>query len=290
MRYLDGMTAYTDLLAQNGYRCALSGKWHLGDSMNPQHGFTDWFTIGRGGCLYMQPDVIEDGKLKIEHINYFRNGGTYGATPGIGTDLTQLENVTNNKKWGYLTSTYDFDKADMPERYQFAWMDDVTEAFEGYPIEIRSKYVTAGKIEEINISSITTDVDYMLLNPSAISEDGFSLFAAVLEGGTYKLPFVERNIDGADLRLQNGYLTWITLQPNYYVYDLPAKQVTINNEETEVTQTSRKKKQKLKFPSIEDIDTTKLIKTYLGNGQIEKITVNLSSRINEVTLKYDTEQ
>ena len=233
---------------------------------------------------------IEDGKLKIEHISFFRNGGTYGTTPGIGTDLTKLENVTNSKKWGYLTSTYDFDKADMPERYQFAWMDDVTEAFEGYPIEIRSKYVTAGKIEEINISSITTDVDYMLLNPSAISEDGFALFAAVLSGGKYQLPFVERNIDGVDLRLQNGYLTWITLLPNYYIYDLPAKQVIINNEEMEVTQTSRKKKQKLKFPSIEDIDTTKLIKTYLGNGQIEKITVNLSSRINEVTLKYDTEQ
>ena len=233
---------------------------------------------------------IEDGKLKIEHISFFKNGGTYGASPEIGADLTKLENVTNGKKLGYLTSTYDFDKADMPERYQFAWMDDVTEAFEGYPIEIRSKYVTAGKIEEINISSITTDVDYMLLNPSAISEGGFALFAAVLSGGKYQLPFVERNIDGADLRLQNGYLTWITLLPNYYIYDLPAKQVIINNEEMEVTQTSRKKKQKLKFPSIEDIDTTKLIKTYLGNGQIEKITVNLSSRINEVTLKYDTEQ
>lgn len=232
---------------------------------------------------------IEDGKLKIEHVSFFRNGGTYGTPPGIGTDLTQLENVTNGKKWGYLTSTYDFDKEDMPERYQFAWMDDVTEAFEGYPIEIRSKYVTAGKIEEINISSITTDVDYMLLNPSAISEDGFALFAAVLSGGKYQLPFVERNVNGADLRLQNGYLTWITLLPNYYVYDLPAKQVTINNEDTVVTQTSRKKKQKLKFPSVEDIDTTKLIKTYIGNGQIEKITVNLSSRMNEVTLKYDTE-
>ncbi len=66
IRYLDGMVAYTDLLAENGYHCALSGKWHLGDSMRPQHGFTDWFTIGRGGCLYMQPDVIEDGELKME--------------------------------------------------------------------------------------------------------------------------------------------------------------------------------------------------------------------------------
>ncbi len=67
VRYLDGMVAYTDLLADNGYRCALSGKWHLGDSMLPQHGFADWFTIGRGGCLYMQPDVIENGELRIEN-------------------------------------------------------------------------------------------------------------------------------------------------------------------------------------------------------------------------------
>lgn len=65
--YLEGRTAYTDLLAENGYRCGLSGKWHLGNSLHPQHGFRDWFTIGRGGCMYMQPDVIEHGKLKIEN-------------------------------------------------------------------------------------------------------------------------------------------------------------------------------------------------------------------------------
>lgn len=67
IRYLDGMTTYTDLLAQNGYDCALTGKWHLGDSLSPQHGFAHWYTIGRGGCFYMRPDVVEDGKLKIEN-------------------------------------------------------------------------------------------------------------------------------------------------------------------------------------------------------------------------------
>ena len=240
--------------------------------------------------LYRCYWYIEDGKLKIEHISFFMNGGRYGTTPGISIDLTQLENIKNGKKWGYLTSTYEFDKSDMPERYQFTWMDDVTEAFEGYPIEIRSKYVTEGKIEEINLANFTTDIDYMLLNPSAISEDGFVLFAAVYVDGKYQLPFVERTVNGADLRLQNGYLSWVTLHPNYYIYDLPAKQVTINDTDMQVKQTSRKKKQKLKFPTVDDIDTTKLIKTYIGNGQIEKITVNLSSRINEVTLKYDTEQ
>lgn len=67
IRYLDGRLTYTDLLADNGYSCALSGKWHLGDSLTPQHGFEEWFTIGRGGCFYMTPDVIENGCLKIEN-------------------------------------------------------------------------------------------------------------------------------------------------------------------------------------------------------------------------------
>lgn len=64
--YLEGTVTYTDILAEHGYTCALSGKWHLGDSRRPQHGFTKWFTIGRGGCLYNRADVVEDGDLRYE--------------------------------------------------------------------------------------------------------------------------------------------------------------------------------------------------------------------------------
>ena len=66
IQYLEGRVTYPDLLAQNGYTCALSGKWHLGDSMTPQHGFSHWYTIGRGGCMYRQPDVVENGELRLE--------------------------------------------------------------------------------------------------------------------------------------------------------------------------------------------------------------------------------
>lgn len=66
IQYLQGRVTYPDLLAQNGYTCALSGKWHLGDSMTPQHGFSHWYTIGRGGCLYRQADVVENGQLHFE--------------------------------------------------------------------------------------------------------------------------------------------------------------------------------------------------------------------------------
>lgn len=236
---------------------------------------------------------IEDGKFKIEQINWFRNGGSYGYNPIIDYDLTQLENVRNGKKLAFATSEYSFDKVEMPERYQFEWMDDVTTPFEGLPIEITSKYVTAGKIEEINISNFTSDIDLMLLNPGAISSDGFALFAAVTPsgGGQLELPFTRQTVDGVEYFLQNGYLAFINIQPTYWVYDMPARNFKINNSQYyALGGLERKKKQTLNFPAgTTDPNPMQLVKTYIGNGQVDKLSVNLCSRNIKATLIYDTE-
>lgn len=236
---------------------------------------------------------IEDGKFKIEQVSWFRNGGSYGYNPIIDYDLTQLENVRNGKKLAFATSEYSFDKVEMPERYQFEWMDDVTTPFEGLPIEITSKYVTAGKIEEINISNFTSDIDLMLLNPGAISLDRFALFAAVMPsgGGQLELPFTRQTVDGVEYFLQNGYLAFINIQPTYWVYDMPARNFKINNSRYyALGGLERKKKQTLNFPAGDtDPNPMQLIKTYIGNGQIDKLSVNLCSRNIKATLKYDTE-
>ena len=236
---------------------------------------------------------IEGGKFKIEQINWFRNGGSYGYNPIIDYDLTQLENVRNGKKLAFATSEYSFDKVDMPERYQFEWMDDVTTPFEGLPIEITSKYVTAGKIEEINISNFTSDIDLMLLNPGAISSDGFALFAAVTPsgGGQLELPFTRQTVDSVEYFLQNGYLAFINIQPTYWVYDMPARNFKINNSPYyAMGGLERKKKQTLNFPAgTTDPNPMLLVKTYIGNGQVDKLSVNLCSRNIKATLKYDTE-
>lgn len=236
---------------------------------------------------------IEGGKFKIEQINWFRNGGSYGYNPIIDYDLTQLENVRNGKKLAFATSEYSFDKVDMPERYQFEWKDDVTTPFEGLPIEITSKYVTAGKIEEINISNFTSDIDLMLLNPGAISSDGFALFAAVTPsgGGQLELPFTRQTVDGVKYFLQNGYLAFINIQPTYWVYDMPARNFKINNSTYyAMGGLERKKKQTLNFPAgTTDPNPMLLVKTYIGNGQVDKLSVNLCSRNIKATLKYDTE-
>lgn len=236
---------------------------------------------------------IEDGKFKIEQVSWFRNGGSYGYNPIIDYDLTQLENVRNGKNLAFAMSEYSFDKVEMPERYQFEWMDDVTTPFEGLPIEITSKYVTAGKIEEINISNFTSDIDLMLLNPGAISLDGFALFAAVMPsgGGQLELPFIRQTVDGVEYFLQNGYLAFINIQPTYWAYDMPARNFKINNSQYyALGGLERKKKQTLNFPAgTTDPNPMQLVKTHIGNGQVDKLSVNLCSRNIKATLKYDTE-
>lgn len=67
IRYLHNQITYVDVLANAGYHCGLSGKWHLGDSINKQHGFSHWYTIARGGCHYFEPDIVEYNEIKLEN-------------------------------------------------------------------------------------------------------------------------------------------------------------------------------------------------------------------------------
>jgi hypothetical protein len=232
---------------------------------------------------------IEDNKFKIEHLHWFKNGGSYSWSPQYSVDLTTLTDPKNKKLWGLGTSPYTYGKLDMEERIEFSWMDDVTDGFGGQPIEITSNFVQKGKIETINAGVFTSDVDYMLANPGSITSDGFALFGAEYVSGEYKLPFVHLSIDEANLVLQNGFMSWVYLQPKFWVYDLPSTEALINGGPVVVEGVQRKKKQTIKFPSILDLDPVKLIKTNIGDGEIQKISVNLSSRMNTINLKYDTE-
>ena len=234
---------------------------------------------------------IDGGKFKIEHIQFFKNGGSFGGGAIISRDLTKEINLRNGLPWAFNTSEYSFDKVDLAERYQFEWMDDVTTPFEGLPIQVISKYVTPGKIEEINISNFTSDIDMMLLNPGNMSSDGFALFAAVppTSGSQWILPFTRQTINGVEYFLQNGYLAFINLQSPYWMYDLPARRVSVNGSEVYAYGIERKKKQTFSFPATDDPNPMQLIKTYIGNGQVDKLSVNLHSRSIKATLKYDTE-
>jgi len=55
------------ILSEAGYTCGLSGKWHLGNNLKPQEGFTSWVTMPHGDTrTFYNADVIEDGKIRKE--------------------------------------------------------------------------------------------------------------------------------------------------------------------------------------------------------------------------------
>lgn len=231
---------------------------------------------------------IKDSKLIIEHIQYYYNGGTYESEQQIGLDLTTTIQPSNNKSWCMGQNSFEYDKDNSPERFQFSWANDVTEPFEGYPIEVKSNTVQKGNIEEITVGKFTSDVDFILSNPNQIADDGFVVMSCFYNNTLrqYTLPFVERTISGFTYNLQNGYLAYIVLQPDYWVYDMPGRTLIINNAEYVAQSVTRKMKQSIKFPTYDDIDPMALIKTDLGVGKIDKCTVSLSTRMNNVTLKY----
>ena len=68
--YLASHSTFTGVLAEEGYQCALSGKWHLGDSATPQAGFSFWRTQAMGGDNYYYPVCLENGKMTMKRETY----------------------------------------------------------------------------------------------------------------------------------------------------------------------------------------------------------------------------
>lgn len=352
-------------------------------------------------CFRLYWFIDDQNRFRIEHITWFMRGGSYSSSVNIAHDLTQEIVSRNGKPWAFARGQYKFDKPAMAERYEFGWMDDVTYLFEGFPIDITSKYVTPGNIQQTKVDQFTSDIDYMLLNPGACSKDGFALLSAkktvslqelkfeqgsigatagktfdelkadadirirnsqtillqssslrlvvptgykiivywfdsnnvfinrsswvtgtstiyaatgarycalvigissdgnitpssimniggTITGLVYMLPYYNYFVNANDHVLQNAYVAFCLLQ-QYYAYDMPAPHYRVNDSDMTAFGIKKLKTQDIRFPLLHDIDLNQLIKTTLGNGTIDKLSINLSSRNANATLKYDTE-
>lgn len=234
---------------------------------------------------------IEDNKFKIEHISFFMRGGSYSYNTSIQLDFTKLVDQFNKKLSSYFQSEVEYDKTDLNQRYEFGWMDDVTDLFGGVTIDVKSNYVQKDKTEEINISQFSSDVDYMLFNPSNFSDDGFALLCPIKNGSSLELPIIEtqlidENGDTYNAVIQNFYAAWAYLV-RFYMYDMPASNFDCNVlGDLYVNGIKMCMKHTIEFPIEEDLNELELIKTTIGNGKIDEISVNVNTRHAKVRLLY----
>jgi len=90
-------TTLPEVLNEAGYVCGLTGKWHLGDNLNPGKGFSYWVTKPEGGTSgFYEKEVIENGKVRIEE----------GYTTDFWTKKAIKFIETNKEKPFFLLLTY----------------------------------------------------------------------------------------------------------------------------------------------------------------------------------------
>jgi choline-sulfatase len=87
IEYLKGQPGYTDFLAAGGYKCGISGKWHLGDSHHRQKSFDFWKVHAKGGGPYYGAPMIKEGKV-YEEPRYVTDVITDNALQFLGNRKT----------------------------------------------------------------------------------------------------------------------------------------------------------------------------------------------------------
>lgn len=343
--------------------------------------------------------IDDNYRFRIEHIEFFRNGGSYGGSHTVGSNLVAETNSRTGKSYAFGTSRYSYNKSEMSGRIEWSWSDEVSSIFVGTPIDIVSNYVDKSRTEKVAVRGFTSDVDLMLLYPSNFSKDGFALIAAmeqrtdenifnsstvrrqaqitstgaIISGTTYDnwlvtgataigpngitvmatgvtwrvgyFNFLDASGDiiatvaGADVTegveqgsgfkvrnpygavsvrmsisgLQDGLLNVIAIYPNKmvcpfkqfaygyvqngvlafdylytcYLYDLSGWSAERAGNAVTVQGVKRLKKQQVTFPVSSDVNPEQLIRTGIGDGRVEKLSINLSSRQCSADLCFD---
>lgn len=235
----------------------------------------------------LKPHVDSSNRLRFEHVEWYAKGGSY-STDQIGIDLTSKTEPKTGQSWSKGQNKFYYDIEAMPEQVIFKWMDNVSEPFNGFPIENISTYVQKGLRPENIVQQFTTDLDYMQAEGGVISKDGFALLGAFEDDGIYTVPFKEITLSANRIYdIQNGYLSFIYLHDKFWRHQMASEDANLNLNDITATSVKKNKVQELELPEDYGFDPIELVTTDLGNGKIKEGEYNLSNGFLTLTMKHD---
>lgn len=229
--------------------------------------------------------INSENKLIIEHVSYFYNGLSLSGRR-LGFDLTTLKCLETNRSWSFGANKYTYENEKIPQRFTFSFMDKTSVIFDGNPIDINNKFVADGVNEDYTASIITTDVDFIQSAPQDVNKDGFCLLAD--SGGVVQIATINLGVNKI-YEIQNGQLAFTNLHEKYWLDNMPASSIKINQVTKTAKTVKRTKLQPIEFPLSSEIDIDGLIKTQIGIGKIKSHKFNISTLKNELSINHDIE-
>ena len=233
--------------------------------------------------------IDSDNRLRIEHIVYFKNGNSYTSekpTPSI--DVTIKKNLPTGESWGFAQNTVEYETNKCPARYEFKWGDKCTYPFVGEPINVKDIYLDASRKESVGIENFLADIDYIVSNPSGVSDDLFAVFE--VNKLTKKVDILDVRLNDASpkYKVQNPYLSMIVAERFYYPFDLSGWKAYAGKYELDVYKTKGIKKQTLSCPlSLAEMRSIGIIRTEVGNGTIDKLEAEINTLYAKNTIYYE---
>ena len=157
----------------------------------------DWFLelLRNAFNCYYWFERRNDGRydFRIEHVEYFRRGGTY--TPNTQDDppldLTRLKPYRNflrngqpAKRYADQTNRYTFDLDGMVEKYTYSWQGDGgSDDFRGNPMYFRAGWIEKGSSEDHQVDNIFADLGWLMLNAGTDTESSKNYDGLFIFGG-----------------------------------------------------------------------------------------------------------
>ena len=233
--------------------------------------------------------IDSEKRLRIEHIVYFKNGNSYTSekpTPSI--DVTIKKNLPTWESWGFAQNTVEYETDKCPARYEFKWGDKCTYPFVGEPIDVKDIYLDASQKESVGIENFLADIDYIVSNPSGVSDDLFAVFE--VNKSTKKVDILDVRLNDASpkYKIQNPYLSMIVAERFYYPFDLSGWKASAGQYELDVYKTKGIKKQTLSCPlTLAEMRSIGVIRTELGNGTIDKLEAEINTLYAKNTIYYE---
>lgn len=146
---------------ESAARCIVTLDWFLEFMRNGLNLY--WWLEPRNGGTYA---------FRVEHVEWFRRGGSYTGQLNAQINLTEIKPLRNflrngdaDKRLDDQLHKYTYDMQGMTEKYTFSWQGDGgSDAFKGHPMVFRAGWIEKGSSENHEVDNIFADLAWLMLN------------------------------------------------------------------------------------------------------------------------------